>query len=61
MPAILAFEKGRSRDPALRAIFRRASAYRIACGVDWRLRFMYSEVNPTDSVSREAQKKKWPP
>ena len=56
LPAACAFEKGRSRDWALRAEVRRAAAHEIGASIQWRHRYTLSEHNPTDWDSRAADR-----
>ena len=53
LSAVLAFDKARSRDPALRALCRRAAATAIGCEFQWLLRYIETHRNPTDEGSRE--------
>ena len=53
LSAVLAFNKGRSRDPALRSLCRRAAATIIGCELQWFLRYIETLRNPTDEGSRD--------
>ena len=52
MGVVLAMERGRSSSGPLNGYCRRAAAYIVAGGVNWRLRYIRSEVNPADEPSR---------
>ena len=54
-PAI-AHEKCRARDPALRSNVRHACAICIAADIEWKQRYVVSEVNPDDKPSRAADR-----
>ena len=56
MPAALSFEKGRSRDPALRSLVARSAAYSLGCRLRWRLRYIETARNATDHDSRAADR-----
>ena len=54
---VLALEKGRARCPGLMSSCRRMAAHSVACGIFARVRWVASELNPSDHDSRLWQKK----
>ena len=56
MPAVLAFEKGRARDWALRRICRKFAARAIACELTMAFRHCPGHLNPTDRGRRAADR-----
>ena len=56
LPAILAFDKGRSSDRAMLALTRRSCALQLATEILWRLRHVESQRNPDDRGSRMADR-----
>lgn len=52
LSCVLAFEKGRSSSSRMNALCRRAAAYQISGGIQWRLRHIRSELNVADKPSR---------
>eukprot|EP00972_Heterocapsa_arctica_P101361 14940011-Heterocapsa_arctica.AAC.1 len=56
MAAVLAYEKGRARDPVLRSLVARSAAYRIGCEIRWKQRYVESKRNCTDHDSRAADR-----
>ena len=58
--SVMCFEKGRSSSGKLNGLCRRAAAYVIGGKIQWRLRHMASERNPSDEPSRWFQDRKHP-
>ena len=56
MPAALSFEKGRSRDPALRSLVARSAACSLGCRLRWRHRYIETARNATDYDYRAADR-----
>ena len=56
LPAVLAFEKGRARDWALRRICSKLAARAIACELTMAFRHCPGHLNPTDRGSRAADR-----
>lgn len=52
LPAVLAFDKGRSSSPGLNRLCRLAACFQVGLGIQWRLRHVESPRNVADGPSR---------
>lgn len=54
LSSLLAFEKGRSANEAVRRLCARAAAIQVGCEIPWSLRYVEAGRNPADGPSRLA-------